>query len=453
MATKNLKLPPQDIEAEKSVLGGLMLDKNAIVRVADLLEVQDFYQPAHQKIYSAALELFSASEPIDILTITSRLKHKKELDDIGGSSYLTGLINAVPSTAHLGHYAKIVHQKKTLRDLLNASAEITEQVFDSADNAESLLDRIEQKIFSISQKSITSSYVFLKETLGEAYERIEKINLGKEKLRGITSGFAEIDNYLSGFQPSDLVILGARPSMGKTSLMLDFARNGARSGSAVAIFSLEMSREQIIDRLIASESGVDLWKLRTGRLDDMEFSMIREALDKLSKMNIIIDDTPSPSILQIRSIARRLQIEHDLKLLVIDYVQLISTENFSTDNMVQQFTEISHGLKSLARELDIPVLALSQLSRGVDQREVKIPRLSDLRETGSWEQDADVVMFIYRKDKDKLNPSPEEINTAEIIIAKHRNGPVGSVSLKFDPERACFKSIDRLHEPLHSQAF
>ena len=441
-----IKIPPQDLEAEKSLLGALMIDGNAIIKVADSIAAEDFYQPANAKIYAAIIELFKKSEPIDILTVTNKLKDKNLLADVGGSTYLTDLINMVPSSAHVFHYGKIVHQKKILRDLIQVSGEITEQAFNNQEDVENVLDKIEQKIFSISQKSLLPTYSLVKEHLSEAYERIEKMNRGERGLRGVTSGFVELDKYLSGFQKSDLIILGARPSLGKTSLVLDFVRNASKSGVPVAIFSLEMSKDQIIDRLIAAEAQVDLWRLRTGRLtDEIEFEMIREALDRLSTMPIIIDDTPSPTLLQLRSMCRRMQMEHGLGLIAIDYVQLI-TSNSNSENIVQQFTEISHGLKALAKELNVPVLAVSQLNRAVDQREIKIPRLSDLRETGSWEQDADVVMFIYRKDRDKLNPSPEEINTAEIIISKHRNGPLGTVPLKFDPEKASFKEITSIHQ-------
>ncbi|MEK7114632.1 MAG: replicative DNA helicase [Patescibacteria group bacterium] len=443
----NLKLPPQDIEAERSVLGALMLDKNAIIRVADFIMPNDFYQPAHAKIFEAIFELFEKNEPIDILSVTKKLKDNNLLTEIGGSSYLTELINSVPTASHISYYAKIVSQKKTLRDLISASTEINEKVFDTSEDPEDLLDDIEQKIFSISQKSRPQKFIPIKDELKAAYERIEKLHQGERGLRGVTTGFDELDNYLSGLQRSDLIILGARPSLGKTALCLDIAKNAAiKTGIPVGIFSLEMSRDQIIDRLIASEAQVALWKLRTGRLTDaIEFEMIQESLDRLSKAKIFIDDTPSANIIQIRSMARRLQAEHGLGLLIVDYIQLIQPRNHHNDNMVSAMTEVSRGLKGLARELEVPVLAAAQLSRAVEQRDIKIPRLSDLRESGSLEQDSDVVLFIYRKDRDKLDPSAEEQNTAEIIIAKHRNGPLATVKLKFDSEKVSFRSIDKLH--------
>jgi len=442
----DLKLPPQDIEAERSVLGALMLDKNAIIKIADLIIAEDFYQPSHSKIFNSIYELFNKNEPIDILSVSNKLKNKKQLNDVGGSTYLSELISGVPTATHISHYAKIIRDKKVLRDLITTSSEIAEKVFGSQKDSEHILDEIEQKIFSIAQKSSLKNFVLLKDELKDAYERIEKLHQGEKRLRGVTTGFNEIDHYLSGLQKSDLIILGARPSVGKTTFVLDIARNTAAAGHATAIFSLEMSREQVVDRLIAAEARVPLWRLRTGRLtDEIEFQMIQEALDKLSQLQIFIDDTPSPNILQLRSMARRLQVENkNLGLIIIDYVQLVLPRT-NSENMVQQFTEISHGLKALARELNLPILAVSQLNRAVDQREVKIPRLSDLRETGSWEQDADVVMFIYRKDRDKQNPTLEEQNMAEIIIAKHRNGPIGSVPLKFDPEKVSFSQIDKTH--------
>ena len=441
-----IRLPPQDIDAEKSVLGALMLEPNAIIKVADVLLSKDFYKPEHQTIFQAILELFEKSKPIDILSVTSRLKEKKQLKDVGGSSYLTELINSVPTTAHINYYADLIKKKSIFRGLITASSEINEKAFVADQEADEFLDEVERKIFAISQESTTSHFSHIKEDLKDAYERIEKLHQGERKLRGVSTGFEELDNLLSGFQKSDLVVLGARPSFGKTALALDIARNIAtKENLPVGFFSLEMSREQIVDRLIAAEAQVALWKLRTGRLtDDIDFEMIQEALDRLSKAPLFVDDTPSPNILEMRSMARRLQIEHGLSLLVIDYLQLIQPRAVS-QNMVQQVTEISRGLKSLARELNTPILAVSQLSRAVEQREMKIPRLSDLRESGSIEQEADLVLFIYRKDRDRLDVPFEEQNMTEILISKHRNGPLGAVKLRFDLEKVSFRSIDKAH--------
>ena len=442
-----LRIPPQNLEAEQAVIGSLLIDKNAIFKVADVLAARDFYSPGHEKIYEAIIELYEKHQPIDILTLTNYLKEKDLLKDVGGSGYLAELTNQVTTASHVSHYVDIVKEKKIKRDLIRASAEITEQVFDLGEGIEDLLDDVEQKILSISQKSLPQNFMHVKEELKHAYDRIEKLHQGGGRIRGVPTGFPELDNILSGFQKSDLIILGARPSLGKTSLALDMARHAAMEGKVtVGIFSIEMSREQVIDRIIAAESRVPLWKILTGRIsDDVEFQMIQGALDRLSGVPIFIDDSPALNIMQMRSMARRLQIEHGLGLLVVDYLQLIRPRT-NSDNMVAQVTEISRSLKALARELKVPVLALSQLSRAVDQRDNKVPRLSDLRESGSIEQDADVVMFIYRKDRDFLETPPEEQNIAQINIAKHRNGALGSVNLRFDPERVSFVSLEKRYD-------
>ena len=443
---QELKLPPQDLESERSVLGALMLDKNAVIQVADFLAPSDFYEIKNQRVYQAIIELFSRGEPVDILTVSHVLKEKKELNSIGGVDYLTELVSSTPTSAHVAHYAEIVKEQRVRRDLIQAAGEINERTFDER-NFEDLLEAVEQKIFSISQRSRPQKFIQIKEELPAAYERLEKLHRGeKGALRGVATHFSDLDNMLSGLQPSDLIILGARPSYGKTSLALNIARQAATIGKkSIGIFSIEMSREQIIDRLISGQAQIPLWRLRTGRLnDEMEFSLVQQSLDELSKAKIFIDDTASPTLLQMRSMARRLQIERGIDLIIIDYLQLIQPRT-SSDNIVQQVTEISRGLKALARELNVPVLAVSQLSRAVDQREIKIPRLSDLRESGSLEQDADVVLFIYRKDRDRLDAPESEKNITEIIVAKHRNGPVGSIKLMFSPEMVGFKNLDTKH--------
>ncbi|MDO8574495.1 MAG: replicative DNA helicase [bacterium] len=445
----SIKIPPSSIEAEQSVLGSLLIDKDAIIRVADVLNPEDFYQSSHEKIYEAILDLFDKGKPVDILSVTNLLKERGFLKEVGGSSYLAEITNQVPTASHVQNYAKIVKEKKILRDLIRASSDITETVFgQGTEDIEAVLDSVEQKILSISQKSLPQNFVHVKDELKTAYERIEKLHRGEGAIRGVPTGFKDLDNILSGLQRSDFIVLGARPSLGKTALALDIARHAAmKAGVPVGYFSLEMSREQVIDRLISSESQVPLWRLRTGRItDDQEFEMIQYALDKLSRSPIYIDDTPSPNIMQMRSMARRLQIEKGLGLLVVDYLQLIMPRSGGSDNMVQQVTEISRSLKALGRELNVPILALSQLSRGVEQREIKLPKLSDLRESGSIEQDSDVVMFIYRKDRDRIDLPLEEQNIAKIIIAKHRNGPLGSVDLKFDAERVSFRTVEKRYE-------
>lgn len=445
MDNKKLKLPPQDIDAEISVLGALMIDPLSVIRVTDILSPQDFYHPSHQSIFEAIISLFEKGEPIDMLTVSSYLKKEKKTKESGGTDYLAELVSNVPSAAHVEQYAKIVKELSVRRAIIHASSEINEEAF-KPEEFDQFLDSVEQKIFNISQKSRTQRFVPIRDELMDAYDRLEKLHRGDGSLRGVPSYFNQLDNILSGFQRSDLIILGARPSFGKTALALDIARNIALHGKSVGVFSIEMSREQIIDRLIANQAKIPLWRLRTGRLQsEMEFALVQQALDELSKANLFIDDTPSPTVLQMRSAARRLQLEHGLDFVVIDYLQLVQPRTGGYDNMVQQVTEISRGLKALARELNIPVLALSQLSREVDKRDVKIPRLSDLRESGALEQDADVVMFIYRKDRDRIDVPEEEQNLVDVIVAKHRNGPLGTAHLRFDPERVSFHNIDTVH--------
>jgi len=439
------RLPPQNIEAEQSVLGSLMLDKEAVIQVADILKSDDFYRGIHSNIYQVMLSLYEKNEPIDLLSLTNRLEEKKQLKEIGGVSYLTSLVNLVPTAAHVTHYAKIVKRKKVLRDLIETSGQITQLSYQEPEDVENLVDTAEQKIFSISQQSIGQKFLLVKDTLEEAFERIDKLHKGDEIIRGAPTGFSDLDNYLAGFQKSDLVILASRPSIGKTSLALDFARHIAiKDKMPVAIFSLEMSKEQLVDRLICAQAEVDSWRMRTGRLSgegpDNDFQRIQQAMDDLSSAPIFIDDSPSPTVMQMRTMARRLQAEHDLGLVIIDYLQMIQPRN-PNDSPVQQMTEASRNLKTLARELNIPVLALSQLSRAVESRSPAIPKLSDLRDSGAIEQDADVVLFIYREDKDK--PNPERKNIAEIHIAKHRNGPIGKIELFFNESQVSFKALEK----------
>lgn len=443
------RMPPQSVDAEMSVLGSLMLDPEAIYRVADILSVRDFYKPLHQIIYEAMLELFQRKEPIDILSASTRLREKGVLEDIGGSSYLTSLVNLVPTASHAAHYAAIVHKKRVLRDLIDASYHIAELGYKEEAGIDELLDQAEQRIFSISQTSLQQDFFAVKDALDEAWERIDKIHKEGDALRGVTTGFPDLDNLVGGLQKSDLIILAARPSLGKTSLALDIARNAALKGNAaVGIFSLEMSRDQLVDRLIAAQAKINLSKLRTGRLssegDDNDFVRIRDAMEELSRAAIFIDDAAMPSVMQIRAMARRLQAEQGkLDLLVIDYLQLIRGAGYA-DNRVQEVSEISRSLKALAKELNVPVLAISQLSRAVEMRTSAKPKLSDLRESGSIEQDADLVMFIYREDKSKENSDRK--NIAEIMIEKHRNGPTGIIELFFNQEQTSFRSVTKHYD-------
>jgi len=444
----NIKIPPQDIEAEKSLLGSLMLDKEAITKIADILRREDLYKTSHQHIYQVVEDLFTAGEPIDLISVASKLKERNQLENIGGTTYLTELINTVPTASHVLTYAKIVQKKRILRDLIEAGSDISLMGYKEEEEADQLLDSAERRIFGITQKNLTQSFLPIKPYLEEAFERIDKISKQKGAIRGVSTGFNALDSVLSGLQKSDLVILAARPSMGKSSLALDIAKNVAlKEKLSVGIFSLEMSKDQLIDRLISSESNIDSWKIRQGMLssegEQNDFVCIQHALGVLSEAPIFIDDASTCSVLQMRAMARRLQASHGLGLIVVDYLQLIEPNN-RIMNSVQQITEISRQLKGLARELNIPVLALSQLSRAVEQRTPKIPRLSDLRDSGSIEQDADVVLFIYREDVYQ-EESPRK-GIADIIIAKHRNGPIGRVELFFDKQRACFRNLETGHE-------
>lgn len=439
------KLPPQSSEVEMSLLGCLMLDKNAIIKVADFLQADDFYRKTHQEIYSACFDLFKKGEPVDFLSVSNRLKEKNLLEETGGNAYLTELLNTVPTPIHILSYAKIVHSKRILRDLISASHEIEQLGYNEKEEIDVVLDNAEKSIFSIAQKGLTQKFIAVKEKLEEAFERIDKLSKHGSELRGLPTGFADLDNILAGLQKSDLVILAARPTMGKSSLALNFASNIAVSQKTpVGIFSLEMSMDQVVDRLISGISGVDLWRLRTGRLsgegDENDFARIQHAMGILSEAPIYIDDAASPTVLQMKAMCRRLQAEKGLGLVIIDYLQLMEPSN-PYDNPVQQVSENSRALKALARELNVPVLVISQLSRAVEQRSPQIPRLADLRQSGSIEQDADVVMFIYREDM--YRPETQRKNIADIIIAKHRNGPVGKVELYFDGRNVSFRNLEK----------
>lgn len=444
------RLPPQNIEAEQSVLGSLMLDKDAIIKVSDILKSDDFYRGVHQSIFETMLELSEQREPIDLLSVSNRLEEKERLEDTGGTSYLTDLINTVPSAANIIHYAKIVQKKKLHRDLIDAARSITQLGYQEIEDVENLLDEAEKRIFAVSQRSLKQYFLPLKPALEEAFERIDALHKGGgPTFRGLPTGFYELDNILAGFQKSDFIILASRPSLGKTTLSLDIARHVAINQRVpVGLFSLEMSSSQVVDRLLCAQAKVDPWKLRTGRLssegEDNDFSRIQDAIGILSESPIFIDDTPSSTVMEVRTKARRLQAEHGLGLVIVDYLQLMDEPRIRTDNMVQKVTEISRRLKALAKELDIPVLALSQLSRAVEQRSLQIPRLADLRESGSLEQDSDVVLFIHREDQYKKDT--ERKNIADIIIAKHRNGPTGRVELFFNDNFVSFQSLEKRYE-------
>ncbi|MFW5884901.1 MAG: replicative DNA helicase [Patescibacteria group bacterium] len=442
-----LKMPPNNIEAEISTLGALMIDKNAITKVADLLEADDFYKEKHEKIFQVIQDLYQEGDSLDILSVSSKLKEKKQLKDIGGKSYLTEIINAVPTASNVVSYANIVRKKAILRRLISTASDIVEMGYDEEKPVDEILDKAEQSLFAVGQKSIKQDFNPINTLLESAFNRIDEMHKDSGKFRGIPTGFYDLDGILSGLQKSDLVILAARPSLGKTSFALNLAANAAiESKAPVGIFSLEMSSDQLVDRMLAARSGVNLWNLRTGNLDsdseDDDFQKIGDAMGILSEAPIYIDDSATANIMEMRTMARRLQSEKGLSLLIIDYLQLMEGRGGkNSDNRVQEISEISRGLKNLAKELNVPIIALSQLSRAVENRSPQIPKLSDLRESGSIEQDADVAMFLYREDREK--PDTENQNIVEIIVAKHRNGPVGKAFLYFDDATTSFKSLDR----------
>ena len=438
------KLPPQNIEAEQATLGALLIDKDAVTRVADSLQPDDFYKDAHKIILTAMYDLYMQQEPIDIVSLANKLTEKVQLELVGGRAYLLSLINTAANPANIAHHSAIVQRKATLRRLIHAAAEITNYGYQEEQAIDMVLDKAEQSLFKVSQKFLRNNFIPLAKILPEAFQRIDEIHHESGKLRGIPSYFPDLDNILGGLQPSDLIILAARPSMGKTSMALDIARQTAvKSKVPVGIFSLEMSKEQLVDRMLCAQSGVDLWKMRTGKLSDSEtsgdFPRLGEAMGVLSEAPIFIDDSGAVNIMEIRSKARRLKIEHNVGLIVIDYLQLMEGRSTHGDNRVQEISEISRSLKAVARELNIPVLALSQLSRGVESANPPIPRLSHLRESGSIEQDADVVIFIYREDYYKKDSSRP--NIADILISKHRNGPIGQLELYFELGTASFKNL------------
>ncbi len=440
------KLPPQNLEAEASLLGSLLLDSDAIINVADIINSADFYDERHRYIFDAVIYLYEKRRPIDVLTITNRLTEEKLLETAGGAGYVSELVSLVPSAAHAVHYAEIVHKKGTLRRLIQASQDIINLGYDEDSEVEETLAQAEQRLFAVSQSTIGQDIMPIETILEQSFERLDDLHRNKGKLRGVPTGYKDLDNKLAGMQKSDLLILAARPSMGKTTLALNIAHHVATKDKLpVLVFSLEMSKEQLVDRLLSAESGIDAWNLRTGNISDKDFEQLNLAYGELSEAPIYIDDTPGITALEMRTKARREQHKHALGLVVVDYLQLMSGASRGYgDNRVQEISEISRGLKALARELHVPVLALSQLSRNVEQRSPQIPQLQDLRESGSIEQDADVVLFLYREDY--YQPDTERKHITDVLIRKHRNGPTGQIELFFHPEQLAFRSIDRKHQ-------
>ncbi len=437
-----LKVPPQSLDSERGLLGALLLKPDALHDVGDIVKGDSFYAEKHKLIFEAMRELADNGNPIDLLSLSERLQANGHLERIGGRAYLAELTAAVPSPANYAHYADLVSRKHLLRSLIDAAHTMTEDCYDESKDTHVVLDDAEKAVMAIGTGVTAHKFIALSDKVDETFERIDALSKREDGIRGVPTGYKDLDNLLSGLHPSDLVILAARPSVGKTSFALDLARNAAvKHNVPVGIFSLEMSSEQLIDRMLAAESFVDSWKIRTGAVrEEEDFAKIRDALETLSKAPIYIDDKPGNNILSMRAVARRLKRERGIGLIVVDYLQLMTPVGAkASDSMVQQVTEISRSLKSLAREIEVPVLALSQLSRAVEQRGGK-PRLSDLRDSGSIEQDADVVMFIHREDR--TNPDSDRQNIAEILVEKHRNGPTGRVELFFDDKRTSFMSLD-----------
>lgn len=433
---QTVKLPPQNIEAEQSLLGALLIDKDAIVKVAEILEPSDFYRSeSHGQIFQAMKALFEKREPIDLVTLTEELKKQKTYEKVGSAGYLTSLVNTVPTSAHVEHYARIIREHSIRRNLITHSTRMIEEAYNEAGVLEEVLEAAEAGIFGLAQKGLKRDFIHVKDALTESFDRLDELQKSSGKLRGVPTGFRDLDNKLAGFQDSNLIILASRPGQGKTSFALNVAQFIAVSaGLPVGIFSLEMSQEELVDRLLVAQADIDAWKLKTGRLDEKDFDRLSNAMGELAEAPLFIDDTPGISMAEMRTKARRLQIEQGLKLLIVDYLQLVRGRNL--ENRVQEVSEISQNLKNLARELKIPVLAISQLSRAVEARGSRKPQLADLRESGAIEQDADVVMFLYREDLEK----PEAVT---LDIQKHRNGPTGDMQFIFRSDRVRFYGMER----------
>lgn len=434
-----VKIPPHNNEAEVSIIGAILIDKDAIVNVAEFLRPEHFYNPNHGAIFESLLELYEERQPIDLITLKERLKNKKLIQRIGGAGYLTELVSSVPTAAHIEQYAKIVKDNYTKRELISSASKITDEAFDDGAQAAEILDRAEQSIFSLSQKHLRQGFIPVKETLAESFDRLDELHKQVGGLRGVPTGFKDLDSTLAGMQNSNLIILAARPGVGKTAFALNILQHVASKGNMPAgFFSLEMSKEELVDRLLVSQADIDAWKLKTGRLDEDDFSRLSEAMGALAEAPLFIDDTPALSVLEMRTKARRLMAEHGLRFLVVDYLQLMRSAK-ARDSRVWEVSEISQGLKNLARELKIPILALSQLNRAVEQRGKHRPQLADLRESGAIEQDADVVMFLWREDDD-------DMENVELEVAKHRNGPLRRLKLRFRGDRIKFYNVDSKRE-------
>jgi len=439
------KVPPQSLDAEESVLGGVLFDTHALDRVVEMLSVEDFYRESHRKIFRAMLALSEKSEPIDLITLSDILKARGELQDIGGATYLAELVDKVPSAANIGHYARIVREKAVLRSLINVCNEISSRCYSGEEDIEPFLDEAERLIFDVSEKRVRPSFFKMGDLIMDTIKTVEQLFERKELVTGVPTGFLDLDRMTAGLQPSDLVIVASRPSMGKTALVLNIAQYMAlHANTAVAIFSLEMSKEQLVLRMLCSEARVDIAKVRTGYLGERDFPRLAMAAGRLAEAPIYIDDTPAQNVLELRAKSRRLKREANIGLIIIDYLQLMRGLT-AQENRTQELSEISRSLKSLAKELNIPVIALSQLNRQVEQRADRRPMMADIRESGAIEQDADVIMFIYRDEVYK--PDSQDEGVAEVIIGKQRNGPTGTVRLTFRREYTRFDNLVEHLEP------
>ena len=438
------RVPPQNIEAEQAVLGAMLIKKEAIAEVSQLLKPADFYREAHRIVYETMLELFNKNEAVDLITVTEQLRKNDLLEKAGGIAFVTSLANAVPTAANVEYHARIVEEKAQLRNLINSATEIAGMAYEASDDITDVMDKSEKMILEVAARQNSGSFVPIKEIHMDTFSKIEKLYETKGGITGLPSGFKDLDKLTSGLQPSDLILVAARPSMGKTAFTLNIAQHVAvHENKSVAFFSLEMSKEQLVQRMLCSEGGIDSQRLRVGELEENDWEKLINAADRLSRAPIYIDDTAGITVMELRSKARRLKAEHDLQLIVIDYLQLMQGRSSkNSDNRQQEISEISRSLKALARELNVPVIALSQLSRSVESRQVKKPMLSDLRESGSLEQDADIVMFLYREDY--YDPETEHKNITDAIIAKHRNGPVDTVQLFFHKQFTKFADLSRL---------
>jgi replicative DNA helicase len=445
--TQSAKIPPQNLDAEVSLLGAVLIDEEVLTRVSDTLQADDFYDKRHRAIFSCMLKLYEFHKPVDLLTLSDELKKKDELDMIGGMDYLSELTNMVPTAANAEHYAEIIVQKAMRRRLIKVAGDIAELGYEEEEQISELLEKAESEIFAVSDKSLRNDLVSMEQILGESFDRLDELHNNKGKLRGIRTNWRDLDKMTAGLQRSDLVILAARPAMGKTAFMLNLAYNIASlEKQAVLIFSLEMSKEQLVDRMLAGAAGVDSWNIRTGNLSDEDFEKLSQAMGEMAEAPIFIDDTPGISVMEMRTKARRQAHAQPLGLIIVDYLQLMQgSGRRGFENRVQEVSEISRGLKLIARELNVPVVAASQLSRTVESRNPPIPMLSDLRESGSIEQDADIVMFMYRDDYYHPEDS-EKPNILDLFLAKHRNGPTGKVELYMHKERQRFLSIDKQHQ-------